>query len=125
MTQAVVANPGSGIAGFNTILAEHGYPERFEEIFADFVVANYLQEPEAGEGLWGYKNLSVDPVSLTTQHARYPVEETTTVYQYGGDYIELSGQGDLTLEFTGSTQVKVVNNEAHSGTYQWYSHRGG
>lgn len=124
MTQAVVAHPSSGVAGFNAVLSEHGYSERFEEIFADFVVANYLQDPEIGEGLWGYKNLSIDPVSLTEQHAHYPVEETTNVYQYGGDYIELSGEGDLTVEFTGSTQVKVVNNEAHSGAYQWYSHRG-
>jgi hypothetical protein len=98
MTQAVVANSSSGITGFDNVLAEHGYPERFEEIFADFLVANYLQDPEAGEGLWGYKNLSADPVSLTEQHNDYPFEETTTVYQYGGDYIELTGQGDLTLE---------------------------
>lgn len=124
MTQAVVAHPDHGIGGFNAVLADHGYSERFEDIFADFLVANYLQDPEAGEGVWGYKNLTMEPVALTERYAAYPVEQQTTVYQYGGDYIELLGEGDLTLEFTGSTQVKVVNNEPHSGRYQWYSHRG-
>jgi hypothetical protein len=122
--QAVVANPNSGIAGFNEVLANHGYTERFDDIFADFLVANYLQDPTAGEGLWGYQNLTMEPVSLTERYSSYPVEQQTTVYQYGGDYIELQGEGDLTIDFTGSTRVKVLDNDAHSGLYQWYSHRG-
>jgi hypothetical protein len=124
ITQHVVANPQSGIAGFNAVLAEHGYEERFEDIFADFLVANYVHDPELAAGLWGYSNLTVEPVSLTERFSIYPVEQQTTVYQFGGDYIELSGNGDITIEFTGSTRVKVINNQAHSGDYQWYSHRG-
>jgi hypothetical protein len=50
---------------------------------------------------------------------------TTTVHQYGADYIELqAGQGDMVVNFTGSTAVRLVNNEAHSGSYQWWSNRG-
>lgn len=124
MTKAVVANPQNGIAGFNAVLAEHGFTERFNDIFADFLIANYLHDPEAGDGRWGYRNLSTGPVSLTERYSIYPQQQQATVYQYGGDYIELTGNGDLTIDFTGSTRVKVVDNEAHSGSYQWYSHRG-
>ncbi len=124
MTQAVVSNPNNGIAGFNAVLAEHGYAERFDDIFADFLAANYLNDPQANEGRWGYENLSLDQAAVSEHYSIYPAGNQTTVYQYGGDYIELSGSGDVTLDFTGSTQVKVVDNQAHSGRYQWYSHRG-
>lgn len=124
MTQAVVAHPDNGVAGFNAVLAKHGYEEHFEQVFADFVVANYLQNPALNNGSWGYRDFSPGPASLTKLYRVYPQTEQTTVYQYGADYIELTGFGDVTLEFTGSTQVQVIENEAHSGHYQWYSHRG-
>jgi hypothetical protein len=124
MTQAALAHPANGIAGYTAALAEHGYDEHFEQIFADFLVANYVQDPNLEEGLWGYRDFSPGQVSLTKLYRVYPQSEQTTVYQYGGDYIELTGFGDVTVEFTGSTQVAVVENEAHSGRYQWYSHRG-
>lgn len=122
--QAVVSNPLNSVAGFNAVLSEQNAPETFNDIFADFLVANRLNDAGVGDGLWGYKDLTVSPVSLTERHSVYPAESQTTVYQYGGDYIELTGNGDVTIEFTGSTRVKVVNNQAHSGNYQWYSHRG-
>jgi len=124
MTKAVVASPKNGVAGFNAALAQHGYEETFDDIFADFLVANYLNDPTAGDGLWGYDNISPGSVKLDEQFSAYPVEKQTTVFQYGGDYIQLTGNGNLTIEFTGSTRVKIINNQAHSGDYQWYSHRG-
>lgn len=124
MTQAVVAHPENGIAGFNAVLAEQGYPEQFDAVFADFLVANYLQDPAAGDGHWGYRDFSPGASAIRKLYRVYPQTEQNTVYQYGGDYVELTGFGDVTIEFTGSTQVPVVANEAHSGRYQWYSHRG-
>lgn len=124
MTKAVVAHPQNGIAGFNVVLAEHHRPERFNDIFADFLAANYLNDPHLDDGRYGYNNFSISPLVPDARHGAFPVERQTTVYQFGGDYIEITGQGDVTGEFTGSTRVKVVNNDAHSGQYQWYSHRG-
>jgi hypothetical protein len=124
MTQAVVANPNNGIAGFNAVLAEHGQKERFNDVFADFIVANYLNDTKARDGRWGYQNFSPEPAAVTEHYSVYPVEGQTTVFQYGTDYIELSGAGDVTLDFKGAGEVKVVNNDAHSGQYQWYSMRG-
>ena len=124
MTQAVVANPNNGVAGFNAVLTEHGYTERFNDIFADFLVANYLNDSSVGDGWWGYTDFSPDPAIVAEHYSIYPAENQTTVYQYGGDYIELSGSGAVTVDFTGSTQVKVIDNDPHSGKFQWYSMRG-
>lgn len=124
MTQAVVANPNNGIAGFNAVLDEHGYTEQFADIFADFLVANYVNNPNIAGGRWGYSRLSAGPVAPAARHSVYPVQEQATVFQFGGDYIELGGRGDVDIRFSGATQVPVVDNTAHSGAYQWYSHRG-
>jgi immune inhibitor A len=124
MTKAVVATEQNGIAGFNHVLADNGYSERFDDIFADFITANYLNNASLEDGRWGYEGFSPGSVAREAQYSRYPVEKQTTVYQYGADYIELAGDGDLTIEFTGSTRVPVLDNQPYSGSYYWYSHRG-
>ncbi len=124
MTQAVVSHPHNGITGFDTVLAENNYSERFNDVFADFLIANYLNDPAVGDRRWSYDNMPPNQVAPTERYSVYPVEQQTTVHQYGSDYIEMTGYGDVTVTFTGSTQVKVVDNDAHSGSYQWYSHRG-
>lgn len=118
----VVSHQANGTTGFEAILAEHGLT--FEDIFADWLIANYLDDTELADGRYGYRGLTVGPAYLDQTHTDYPVQRSTTVHQYGADYIELQGQGDLALTFTGSTPVKLVPNDPHSGKYFWWSNRG-
>lgn len=123
-TQALVAHPANGITGFQAVLDELGTGLTFEEIFADWRIANYLDDPSLADGRYGYDDLDPASPSLDMTHNSYPVQRATTVHQYGADYVDLRGEGDLVIEFTGSTQVKLIPNKAHSGRYQWYSNRG-
>ena len=118
----VVSHQANGIAGFEAILAEHGLT--FEDVFADWLIANYVDDTELAEGRYGYRDLTVGPPHLDQTHAEYPVQRSTTVHQYGADYIELQAQEDVALTFAGTTQVKLVPNEPHSGRYFWWSNRG-
>ncbi len=123
--RAVVAHPANGIAGFDAVLAERGL--RFEDVFADWLIANYLDDPKLEDGRYGYRELDVLPPRLDQTHDRYPVQRSTTVHQYGADYIELSQPTkpiDVAIEFRGSTRVKLVPNEPHSGRFYWWSNRG-
>jgi hypothetical protein len=121
----VVAHPANGADGFSQVLAAEGEALGFDDVFADWLIANYLDDPGLGDGLWGYRDLSLDTLSLDDQHGDYPVQLESAVSQYAADYIAFDGlEGSLTIEFEGATQVKVVPNEAHSGTYQWWSNRG-
>ncbi|MGC8877836.1 MAG: hypothetical protein ACP5R2_01260 [Anaerolineae bacterium] len=120
----VVAEPENGIAGFNAALARAQQPYRFDDVFADWVVANYLDDPAIGQGKWAYRHLDPQPVKIEAEYSNYPIEVSGQVGQYATDYFKFSGAGDLTIDFEGIKQVRIAPNEPHSGIFQWWSNRG-
>jgi hypothetical protein len=46
------------------------------------------------------------------------------VSQYGVDFIRITCRGDYTLHFEGSTAVKMVPVDPHSGSYAFWSNKG-
>lgn len=124
LTKAVVASPKNGIPSFNEALAAAGRPERFDDVFADWVVANYLDMPEAdAEGRFGYSQIDTPSMKVAATHRSYPVSNKGEVSQYGADYIRLRGSGAVTIQFAGQPQVAVVD-ATPQGTYSWWSNRG-
>jgi len=115
-----------GIAGFDAILDRHGTGYTFEDLYADWVVANYLGDVSIEGGKYGYRTLSKElEFSLATSHAQYPASESDTVHQFGTDYIELlPNEGDVAIEFEGVSTVRLVDNQPYGGEYQWWSNRG-
>ena len=121
----LVAEPANGIAGFDTLLKELDPDQRgFDDLFADWVVANYLDRGHPPSGRYRYADLRLSQPALTGRHRSYPVKQTGTVQQYAADYIVLDGDEAVTFEFTGSLRVPLLGNIAHSGEYQWWSNRG-
>jgi len=71
--RALVAEPANGIAGFEAILAQvEPGGRRFDDIFADWVVANYVDDPDLGHGRFGYVDLWVEEPELADEHDSYP-----------------------------------------------------
>lgn len=124
LTKTVVASPKNGIAGFNDALEKAGRPERFDEIFADWVLANYLNERNAdAEGRYGYAQIALAPVAVSETYRRYPASAQAQVSQYGADYIRLKGSGPVTIDFQGQQQAKLVDAQPQ-GQVSWWSNRG-
>jgi hypothetical protein len=124
LTKAVVASAQNGIAGFDDALAKAGRPERFDDIYADWVIANYVDAPDAdGEGRYGYSKIDLPQMALAQTHRSYPVKEQAQVSQYGADYIRLQGDGPITIDFAGQDQVSLVD-ATPQGLYSWWSNRG-
>ena len=121
----VVASKADGIAGFDEVLAASGLGVTFEDVFSDWLIANYLDAPGLGDGRYSYASLEIERPAVDATYNQYPVQSAATVHQYGADYIELQASGgDVVVHFTGSTVTRLVDNEAHSGSYQWWSNRG-
>jgi hypothetical protein len=124
LTKAVVASPKNGIAGFNDALENAGRTERFDDIFADWVVANYVDAPEAdASGRYGYKSIDLFPMAISEEYNRYPASAKAQVSQYGVDYIHLKGRRPLTIRFEGQQQTPLMDATTQ-GHYSWWSNRG-
>ena len=125
-TQSLVAHSENSFASVNSVLEELGTGLNYQDLFADWVAANLLDDPAISDGRYGYDNIDPPAFDIETTHRKsdYPISESSTVHQHGTDYVELYGERPLTFRFTGSAQVGLVNTAAHSGQYVWWSNRG-
>ena len=133
LTRALVAHPANGIGGFDDVLEaaglqKQGRPMRFEDIFADWVIANYVDDPHAlgSDGVYGYRDF-VQPapvLDVTYDDRDYPIRHETDVANYATDYVLLDLTGDVVVDFEGETGTQLADLDAYSGDYVWWSNRG-
>ena len=125
-TQALVAHDENGFAAVDAVLQDLNTGMTHQDFFANWVIANFLDEPDLYDGRYGYRN--IDPPSLRTDisysASQFPISRDSTVSQYGVDYVEINGDRPLTFDFTGSTLIGLINATAHSGDYLFWSNRG-
>lgn len=123
MMQAVIADDANGIDGFNNVFAANQTDMTFDDLFADWIVANLLDDTSFADGKYGYENLNLDDVNRDLTLRRFPAQIESDVSQYGTDYVELRGTGNLTVDFRGATSNRLASNEPHSGQYAWWANR--
>jgi hypothetical protein len=122
-TKALVANPANGLESFDATLAELNAGVTADTLFADWVVANWLDDADAGGGRWNYPDFDPDPMAASEEVRRLPAEGEGEVTQYGADYIQLPGSETMTIAFTGNTQTRLAATDAYSGYWAWWGNR--
>ncbi len=101
---AIIKDRANGIAGVNNALRSRGVEVSFPVIYADWKVANYLDNNDFADGKYGYQNeqLSISP---RREHRSYPVSVNKNMLgNYAADYIPFYPNmvnGNLSLSFTG------------------------
>lgn len=132
-TQALVADTDNGMDSIDKTLAalketdaQTGKVITADDLFADWAVTAYINNPKVGDGRYAYQNYPSAPVAKATQTidacSNDPVKNT--VHQYGIDYIRIACSGNYTLQFKGSEEVGVLPVDAHSGSYAFWSNKG-
>jgi hypothetical protein len=61
-TSALVADQANGIEGIENTLAAFGHRERFDEVFDNWTVANYIDDTRKAGGKYGYVTLDIGSV---------------------------------------------------------------
>ena len=130
-TQALVANPANGMRAVDDVLKSEGVtdpltgkPVTALDVFADWVIANYLGDPEVADGRYEYHRYPEAPTALLTEtFDDCPVTRSATVHQFAADYYEINCAGQITINFTGSQQTQVVPTMPHGGRYAFWGHR--
>ena len=130
----LVAAPANGMHGVDAALTGVGAGIDAEQLFADWLVANYANQPNAlgASGRYGYLDLSVPQFQPVVGHDQYPVAlQQATVNNYAADYIELAGDrngdgaGDdvVTFSFQGDTETRLADVELAGTDRTWWSNR--
>lgn len=93
---------------------------RFHELFADWTVANLVNDRGVADGRFGYIE---DRVQVVPSDLAGPGDPASGVLpQYGADYVELR-PGTTWLEFAGSSSVPLLPLAPPSGSSIWWSNR--
>ncbi len=120
--------PGRGLEAFDHVLKAMGQPG-VDAFFADWVLANFLQNTKIGDGRYGHSlvsagNGSAKPLATVTE---YPYNYTGTLKQYATDYhvfTELKGKPSIDIHVDALSTVQLIPLVAPSGKWMWYSNRG-
>ncbi len=126
----LVTDPAQVPLNFDHVLAAHGYRDRFDDVYAKFVIANLLNDPSVAGGIYAYPTFPdqrAEPQRLITSYpyAHGTASAPATVDQYATQYYifrPTAGANTLALNFAGSPYVPVVNNTPAGGAAdEWWS----
>lgn len=107
--QALVAEPLNSIAGYDKVLDDLAYVPNFEDVFSDWVVANYLDDPSIGDGRFGYVGETLPPFSPFATFSSYPVGPNgSNVQHWAADYVRYLNGTALHMTFDGSDNNKFA-----------------
>ncbi len=129
----LVADQANGFRAVENTLAARGLSDPISgqpitavDLFADWVIANYLGDSSVADGRYDYHNYPNAPKveSPADTFNDCPVALTSaTVHQFAADYYVINCSGQITISFAGSRHVNVAPTEAHGGKFSFWSHR--
>ena len=123
-TRAVIHAPAQGINGVQAVLDASEGGMKFNDLFANWAAANYLNDPSVDKGIYAYPNEPTFHISYEPVLTQFPSTQTMQMSEYATNYFSLEpAGGDVTLYFTGTTTAQLLPVNAHSGKWMWYSNR--
>lgn len=121
ITRNIVANSGRGTAGITNALWQSGYAVSFNNLFRNWVIANYLNDSSIYDGIYGYGDnfagISPAPgnMQVSQTHTSYPASGSGLINPYAAEYIKfyfLGGIYDIFVLIAHSTAERAY---AYSG----------
>ena len=110
-----------GIQGVEAYLAAVGADKSFREVFADWVVANYLDDPQGG--VYSYPAGNVQGTVAETVEAPGKVSDKTP--QHGARYYDLRLEAQLVkVTFQGQKETPLLPEDLPGEGACWWSNRG-
>jgi immune inhibitor A len=123
-TRQLLADPKHGLEALDDVLAKIKPGMTADDLFADWEIANYLNDPAVASGQYAYKDLKFNKPRVARTINRSPFTLDGAVNQFGTQYLVLSGQRDVTVDLTGSTEALLIGADPPDGKLMWYSGRG-
>jgi hypothetical protein len=123
-TRVLTSEPADGVAGIGAALEKLGADLAFEDLFADWLAANYLDSvPGAAGSPYTYTIIDLEGPTPGDVHEDFPVQVATSTQQFGADYIVLRSDADLRIQFAGQMETSLLSVAPHSGQCAWWSNQ--
>jgi len=123
-TRALIADQNNGLTAINNTLAKIRPGMTAEDLFADWQIALYLNDPNVGQGQYAYKDLIFDKPKVERTIDQFPFTLDGSVNHWATQYFVLRGSKDTKVSFTGATKARLISADPPGGKTMWYSGRG-
>lgn len=117
----IAEDDAGGLMAIEAVLNEQG--TSVDEVFADWIVANYLDDTGIVDGRYGYELETLTPICPRHRAAETQTQPRRSMAQYTANYIELEGSGDFTIDFKGDPEVGLIPTTPKSGQFIFWSNR--
>ncbi len=112
-------HPANGLPSVDAVLADHGTGLTADGVFADWVLANAVDQ---GEYAYDHEEWEPSlPTWVKSTFYRYPMDIETAVHPYAADYYKLENAAKFRISFSGATQARLLPEDPHSGETCWWS----
>lgn len=98
----VIASPFVSIEGIDSAFAATGLPERFENVFDSWVLANRINDTSFAGGRYGYYGERVPRFSVSAYHFTFPVSRNADLNRWAGEYVLFQYGRGLDATFDGA-----------------------
>lgn len=101
----LINDQANGIEGIVNTLEALGYMETFDEVFEQWIIANYLDNKNYLGGKYGYFHYNFSPCFVSATHSQFPTgTKNCSVSSYASDYILFSSSipRDISIHFDGA-----------------------
>ena len=107
----VAHHPANGMSGYQQVLVDLGYTVPIEAVFANWTLANYLDDVDIFSGQYGYSGEDLPPFSPWRTHTELPASGAATIQKWAGEYTRLTNmEGAATYTFDGTDSRDFVVN---------------
>jgi hypothetical protein len=120
LADLIKADAGNNLDAFVQV-AQRKRPDikSFADLFADWAVANVINDTSVDNGRYAYKLLPNTAALSQIQSG----DVITSVHQFGTDYLGVL-EGPQKLDFDGAETVGLTGAQPKDGRYMWWSNRG-
>ena len=110
----IVADPYNGMLGIDETLEAHEAGIYFEDVFLDWTIANFLDDPVPYEGLYDYDLLELPTFHTQNLHTALPDDGSGTVSAWAAEYTKVV-TGDFPIRFEMNTTAPIYITEVQIG----------
>jgi len=128
---ALLNDPLQVPLNFDHELQAQGFSQRFNDVFADWALANVLDDPSIADGLYAYSAINGLKIQIQHQVTQYPYADGTPVQpavadQYATEYYDFQppdgASHTLTISLAGQPTVGLLDNQPFNGApAEWWS----